>query len=229
VRALEEQDHYEVLEVSRDVVLEDVEHAYRVACETYSSESLATYSVFGDGEAEAIRKRIDKAYRVLSDVRAREDYDAMLEPLDEHAEAPRRGGNEAVSIEAAGFASPAGPVSAPGEPDTLDGASGAFMELEADVEEEEGDLDGAMLRRARMRRGFELDQIADVTKISIGNLRNIEDENWADLPATVYVRGFLTAYARTIGLDPQRVVASYVKRLESMRVQSGRGRFRTKP
>jgi flagellar biosynthesis protein FlhG len=226
VRALEEQDHYEVLEVSRDVVLEDVEHAYRVACETYSSESLATYSVFGDAESEAIRKRIDKAYRVLSDVRAREDYDAMLEPLDEHAEGPRPGGNEAASIEAAGLAP--GPAAAGGEPDTLDGASGAFMELEADVEEEEGDPDGAMLRRARMRRGFELDQIADVTKISIGNLRNIEDENWDDLPATVYVRGFLTAYAHTIGLDPQRVVASYVQRLESMRVQTVHGRSRSK-
>ena len=53
----------------------------------------------------------------------------------------------------------------------------------------------------------------------------IEDENYADLPADVYVRGFVTAYAKTIGLDPQAVVPSYMARLQDSRQKSQKSRF----
>jgi flagellar biosynthesis protein FlhG len=108
----------------------------------------------------------------------------------------------------------------------LGGVSDSFRELESDVEEESGDFDGAKLRRARLRRGFELDQIADITKVNIRILRQLEEENFEDLPATVYVRGFLSAYARTIGLDPARVVSSYVPRVETARSSQSRSGFR---
>jgi cytoskeletal protein RodZ len=63
-----------------------------------------------------------------------------------------------------------------------------------------------------MRRGVELDDIAEITKVSPTNLRYIEEERFKNLPAEVYVRGFVTAYARTIGLDPERVVPTYMER-----------------
>ena len=46
-----------------------------------------------------------------------------------------------------------------------------------------------------------------------------------DLPADVYVRGFVTAYAKTIGLDPQSVVPSYMARLQESRQKSQKSRF----
>ena len=95
----------------------------------------------------------------------------------------------------------------------------------SDMEEEGGDFDGAKLRRARLRRGFELEQIADITKIGAAHLRRIEDEEFSDLPANVYVRGFVTAYATTIGLEPERVVPGYMARVEAARTQP-RSRFR---
>jgi len=107
----------------------------------------------------------------------------------------------------------------------LPGASEAFRELESDIEEGDGEFDGATLRRARLRRGIELETIADVTKVSVRNLAHLENEHFDDLPAAVYVRGFLKAYATTIGLDPTRVAASYLKKLELAREIQARPRL----
>jgi cytoskeletal protein RodZ len=108
----------------------------------------------------------------------------------------------------------------------------ATESLDQDVEEYdtfedvgEGEFDGLRLRRTRLFRGYEIDDISDVTKVSGTHLRNIEDENFIDLPADVYVRGFVTAYARTIGLDPKLVVPSYMARVLESRSGHERGRF----
>ena len=105
----------------------------------------------------------------------------------------------------------------------------AFEEdvFEEQVFEEDGpgDFDGVRLRRARLFRGYEIDEISHVTKVSGTHLRNIEEEKYAELPADVYVRGFVTAYARTIGLDPQRVVPGYMARLQESRNDGARSRF----
>jgi hypothetical protein len=98
---------------------------------------------------------------------------------------------------------------------------------EYDVFEDDGggDFDGLRLRRTRLFRGYEIDDISDVTKVSGSHLRNIEEENFVDLPADVYVRGFVGAYASTIGLDPKVVVPSYMARVEASRTANQRGRF----
>jgi cytoskeletal protein RodZ len=59
-------------------------------------------------------------------------------------------------------------------------------------------------------------------------MQALEDESFELLPAAVYVRGFLTAYARTVGLDPARVAASYMPRLETASRRKGRGRLRAR-
>ena len=54
-------------------------------------------------------------------------------------------------------------------------------------------------------------------KVSVSYLRSLEEENFGALPATVYVRGFVTAYARAIGLDAARVVPGYMQRVLAAR------------
>jgi cytoskeletal protein RodZ len=46
----------------------------------------------------------------------------------------------------------------------------------------------------------------------VSYLRCLEEDHYAGLPAPVYVRGFVAAYARCVGLDPQSVAASYMQR-----------------
>lgn len=210
MKALYEQDHYEILELSREARGEDIERAYHLARATWAPESLALYSVFGELDAASVRERIETAYRVLSDADARCEYDREFAPASEE-------GAPAKSASASNT-----PLRSPIE---LSAASEAFRDLESDVEEEGGDFDGARLRRARLRRGIELDRIAEITKVSTSYLDRIEKDSYADLPATVYVRGFVKAYAKAIGLDPQRVAASYVPRVEAARAEHGRGRL----
>lgn len=93
---------------------------------------------------------------------------------------------------------------------------------------EESDVDapwdGPRLRRARLARGLEIEDVAGITKVNPTYLRFLEDERFDDLPAVVYVRGFVVAYARLLGLDPSRVAPSYVLRCEEHRGQQARGR-----
>jgi curved DNA-binding protein CbpA len=194
MKPLAEQDHYEILEVSRNASKEAIERAYLLARATYENDSLAGYSVVAEGEAAAIRERIEAAYRVLCDEERRSAYDAELEPVGE----PRQ----------------VAPAPAAPEPE--------LGNLE-DFDEEPGVYDGPRLRRSRLRRGLDLDNIADVTKVSPTYLRFIEEERFTDLPARVYVRGFVTAYASCVGLDPNAVALSYMKRFDEERAAGQRG------
>lgn len=216
MKSLHEQNHYEVLEVNHSAAPEQIERAYRVAQSTYSSSSLACYSIYDERDIEAFRDRIETAYRVLSNDEARSAYDQSIGSGAHRTGASAQGdrsGWETLSL------------TGPQPQEDLPGASESFRELESDVEGDDGEFGGATLRRARLRRGIELEAIADVTKVSMGNLRHIEAENYADLPAAVYVRGFLKSYATTIGLDPARVASSYMKKLEQAQEGQGKSRF----
>lgn len=73
---------------------------------------------------------------------------------------------------------------------------------------------GQMLRAARLEAELDLDEVAKETKISMHTLALVEQENHDRLPAEVFVRGFLKAYARCVGVDPAQVLESYTASLE---------------
>ena len=72
---------------------------------------------------------------------------------------------------------------------------------------------GADLKRVREARGVALKDIARASKIGVRFFEYIEADRHADLPAVVYLRGFLQEYARAVGLDPQRTAGSYLARV----------------
>lgn len=70
---------------------------------------------------------------------------------------------------------------------------------------------GGVLMRVRESKGISLEQIAQRTKISMTHLRAIESNQYEKLPARVYVRGFVSQYAKFLGLSPERVCDSYLQ------------------
>jgi cytoskeleton protein RodZ len=60
---------------------------------------------------------------------------------------------------------------------------------------------GILLKGERQKRGFTLDQLAHITRLRRQFLEALEDENWDNLPSPVYVRGFIRAYAQSVGFD----------------------------
>lgn len=68
---------------------------------------------------------------------------------------------------------------------------------------------GALLREERRNRSLDFQQVARMTRLREPFLRAIEKEAWDDLPAPVFVRGFVRSYARALGLDEKRVLRLY--------------------
>lgn len=73
---------------------------------------------------------------------------------------------------------------------------------------------GAALRGAREQRGISLDQLSRTTKISMVTLRALERNEIDRLPGGIFVRGFLRAYAREVGLDVEETVNRYLAQFE---------------
>lgn len=71
---------------------------------------------------------------------------------------------------------------------------------------------GSSLRDARTRRGLELSQIEQETRIRPRYLQALEDERFDLLPGEAYAKGFLRTYADFLGLEGERFVDEYNSR-----------------
>ncbi len=68
---------------------------------------------------------------------------------------------------------------------------------------------GGALRAAREAAGLTLADVAERTKVRPGILTDIEADDHDRLPALTYTLGFVKAYARTVGLDPDAAADRY--------------------
>jgi hypothetical protein len=251
MKSVGELDHYELLEIPHSASPDEIDRAYRTAQQTYAEGSLALYSVFETQDVTTIRANLDEAYRVLADPETRESYDREMR-FEDSDRGPARPAqlstrSDTQSATQPGMQPDGSPASSFGShrissamrsDSHLDECSNYVVEgviegvIEEVVEEYDaledddvGEFDGVRLRRVRLFRGYEIDDIAGVTKVTGAHLRNIEAENFNLLPADVYVRGFVTAYAKTIGLDPEVVVPSYMARVQQFRADGQRAGF----
>lgn len=198
MKPLDEQDHYEVLEVAEDASPDDIERAYRIISSTYSQGSGAVYSMLDGVDLESVRVRIDEAYGVLSDVAARRHYDAVRLGRAEPAA-------EAVQLS----------IALPTPPEHDEGGLEGFEDV--DPGGDSAVYDGARLRRSRLRRGLEIDEIARITKVSPTYLHFLEEDYLDGLPAPVYVRGFVKAFARCVGIDVDAAARGYMEHCAALR------------
>lgn len=79
------------------------------------------------------------------------------------------------------------------------------------------EVTGAALRARREAVGMPLQDIALQTRISIAYLQFVEEDHVRGLPHDSYLRGYLTQYARAIGLDPRIVADGYLRHLHALR------------
>jgi len=197
LRTEDEQTYYEILETEPGVSDEEIRRAYRTVKDNYASGSSVIAGLYDDHELAALHARINAAHDTLFAPDRRRLYDLAL-PEADLARAVRAAA--AVTRPAVGTGGSAG-AAAEDRPD----ASEAVIDPAAEVT-------GAFLKKVREIRGLELNDIAQRTKISERYLRALEDEQFADMPAAVYVRGYVTEYARALRLNPQRAAESYLAR-----------------
>lgn len=183
---------YEVLGVPRTASDEEVRRAYKSQREVYANGSIAVSSLLDAPQLRAEQARLEEAYDTLLDSVRRRAYD--LSTFPEPADAPREAQKpRAIAAEQ--------------------------KMLQAELAREIGpdtEFTGAMLRKVREAQGVDLGEISDRTKIGRLHLAALEDEAWTQLPAEVYVRGFLAEVAKFLRLDPSQVQRTYLRRMREL-------------
>ncbi len=71
---------------------------------------------------------------------------------------------------------------------------------------------GAQLKAAREAEGISLGDMAVKSRLSVAQLRALEEEDIDALPEPVYVRAFIRGCAHSLGLDGTKLVEDYVSR-----------------
>jgi flagellar biosynthesis protein FlhG len=195
LRIEEEQTFYEVLETEPGVSDEEVRRAYRAMKEIYATGSLVVAGLYDEHDLAELHARVNAAHDTLYAPERRRLYDLALPEAD-----------LARAVRAAAQTGRRAPAAAVEErPET--------PELALDPTAE---VTGAVLRKLRESRGIELGDIAQRSKISERYLRALEDEKFTDMPAVVYVRGYILEYARALRLDAPRVAESYLARYRKL-------------
>jgi cytoskeleton protein RodZ len=74
---------------------------------------------------------------------------------------------------------------------------------------------GQILKEERERRQISLSEIAIATKVNVKFLQAIEDGNLSILPQKTFLRGFVRAYARHLGIDVEGVLEAFQEEMGS--------------
>src|SRR5690606_6546490 len=68
---------------------------------------------------------------------------------------------------------------------------------------------GRFLREKREEKRMSVAEVARATRVPVSSVERIEGDQFDELPAEVFVRGFLKSYARAVGVDEDEVLALY--------------------
>ena len=79
---------------------------------------------------------------------------------------------------------------------------------------------GDKFRKAREKKEISLDDVSNVTKISARMLQAIEQEHFDQLPGGVFNKGFIRAYSKHLGLDPEEAVTDYLACLRQAQIDA---------
>lgn len=180
---------YDALSVSRGASDEEVRRAYKRQRELFQPNSLPLVSLLDEAQLRAELAQIQEAYDTILDPARRQAYNLSAFPDMGEEQSPR-------------------PSRSPISQDQLMLQAELARELHPETE-----YTGPLLRKARESQGIELSEIATSTKITVGHLAALEEERYDELPAEVYVRGFIQQLARQLKLDPAQVAKTYMRRM----------------
>jgi len=79
---------------------------------------------------------------------------------------------------------------------------------------------GARLKEQREKRGITLDQISKSTKIGTRFLEALEEDHFDRLPGGIFNKGFVRAYARSVGMNEDQAIADYLAATEANHVKT---------
>jgi curved DNA-binding protein CbpA len=209
MKTFEDENYYQILQVPANASAIDIRRAYRDTLAIYEEESIATYSLFSVEQRKILLQAIEKAYDTLISEDKRAAYNQML--IDS--------GQMEASIfstqDQRKLAAYSDTQSTSKEKSLTQWVQkkANTPEIKKIVEEilSRELLSGRDLKLLREAFGIEFSEIYAITKISSTILNMIESDQFDGLPAEIYLKQFLKAYAEILQIDPHHVVAGYLK------------------
>ena len=190
---------YDVLGINRVSTDEEIRRASKRQRAIFQPDGLALTSLLTDEQLAREVAAIEEAHDTLLDPLRRKAYDLSTFPTEERSDRS--------------------PVEDDGS------AAMAERQLLRDELAREinpnTDFNGPLLAKVRESQGIEIEEIANRTKISVGYLKAIENDDFGALPALVYTRGFLQQISKLLGLDSAQVTRTYLRRLRGFERPSG--------
>lgn len=214
----ENLNYYELLEIPVNASSLEIRQAYRNALSIYEEDSMISDSFFTDEERNAILRRIEGAFATLIDKSQRAVYNREMVDA----------GAIDVSLLESGKPKPKGPI-----PLFSLKKTGGQKTLSAKVKDriqkkdftEVSDsllskdlISGKDLKRLRKHVGIVIEEIFEVTRISLKVLTAMESDDVASLPQAFYLRNFLKVYAELFKLDSKKVIEGYLKNIARLKI-----------
>ncbi|MEN0058535.1 MAG: helix-turn-helix domain-containing protein [Bdellovibrio sp.] len=197
-------NYYQILEVTANAPQHEVTTAYERARMTYSGENHAIYTIFSEQEARELLVLIEEAYQVLGNKILRNIYDQRLLS----GRASLNDLTYASVLEASRQIYPEPKQEKPANSYKKD----EVFEKEIAART---DWDGTFLKKVREYKQFSAQRLSDITKINSYYITAIENMDPTNLPATVFVRGYVVQLAKALGLDDKKVADAYMKNFKN--------------
>jgi curved DNA-binding protein CbpA len=210
MRRLTKKNYYSLLGISPKASFEEVQSAYDEARATFAHNSLATYALLSQEERDQILARLVDAYKTLTNTQLRREYNEFLIEKGELSsdeigksssitDEPPETRLREVSVES---------LIQEKASSSADRASQHNLDLFG----AHAYVTGASIKMMRIERELSLQEVYRKTNIPKQTLEDIEEENFERLPALVYLKGFLRAYADTLSVDRTQMMDGYLKR-----------------
>lgn len=195
-------NYYDILELSPQCSQNDITDAYKKAKATYSGQNPALYTIFSEQEAREYLRLVEESYSVLGNRSLRALYDEKLV----------KGIRETSSVAYDNLLQESR-INKNYQLPKIQRFKPEF-EMNAELESEikaQSAWTGSYLKKVREYKKVSLEQLSEVTKITPFYLNALEAMQIENLPASVFVRGYVIQVCRVLSLDEKKVADSYMR------------------
>ncbi|MFL1465906.1 RodZ domain-containing protein [Marinobacter sp. HN1S83] len=93
------------------------------------------------------------------------------------------------------------------------------MSNEESAQQPVGESAGSLLRRGREKKGLSVSDVADAQHLRPAVIQAIEDGDYQQIDSELFLKGYVRAYAKQVGLEADSVVAVLDRELEPLRLK----------
>ncbi len=210
------KNYYEILEVAPNANHHEVLLAYNKAKKMYSMSNKDLSNLFSNEEIQQLGFLIEEAFGVLSHQDFKQTYEKQL-----HAKS-----NSDIHLSLNDIKKPSEEKNSDGfknklqyqfSPNHLNQyktSSHARYGIDENFELEicqQTQWTGSFLKKVREYKKISIEKMQEVTKVNPWYIKALEAMDYKNLPAAVFIRGYIVQIAKELGLNQKNVADSYMK------------------